>query len=52
MVYVSFIEIFQKSVGAFSDHGVDDSNANLYATLCFFAGIVTESTRACSYYSR
>jgi ZIP family zinc transporter len=40
MVYVSFIEIFQKSVGAFSDHGVDDSNANLYATLCFFAGIV------------
>jgi ZIP family zinc transporter len=40
MLYVSFVEIFQKSLGAFSDHGVDESNAYLYATMCFFAGIV------------
>eukprot|EP00747_Dinoflagellata_sp_TGD_P128570 gnl/TRDRNA2_/TRDRNA2_174554_c0_seq2.p1 gnl/TRDRNA2_/TRDRNA2_174554_c0~~gnl/TRDRNA2_/TRDRNA2_174554_c0_seq2.p1 ORF type:complete len:418 (-),score=68.60 gnl/TRDRNA2_/TRDRNA2_174554_c0_seq2:35-1288(-) len=40
MLYVSFIEIFQKSVGAFTEHGHGESDAYLCATVCFFAGIV------------
>jgi len=40
MLYVSFVEIFQKSVGAFTDAGHSDANAYLYATLTFFSGIV------------
>ena len=46
-MYVSFVEIFQKSVGAFDDMNkfkiVDEDKrwglANLYATLSFFAGV-------------
>lgn len=40
MTYVSFIEIFQKSVGSFEDSGKSESDAYLYATLCFFGGAV------------
>ena len=47
MMYVSFVEIFQKSVGAFDDMNkfkIEDEDkrwglANLYATLSFFAGV-------------
>lgn len=39
MLYVSFIEIFAKSHAAFRSAGYSDSQAYLYSTLCFFAGI-------------
>jgi ZIP family zinc transporter len=37
-MYISFIEIFQKSVGSFQDSGIDESKSLLYATICFFGG--------------
>ena len=40
MTYVSFVEIFQKSIGSFEDSGKSESDAYLYATLCFFGGAV------------
>ena len=40
MTYVSFIEIFQKANGAFLVAEHTEGNAYLYATLCFFAGVV------------
>lgn len=41
MSYVSFVEIFAKSVGAFGDAGYDpEREGYIYATLCFFAGVV------------
>lgn len=40
MIYVSFIEIFTKSLFAFVDAGVDKNKATIYATLCFFAGVL------------
>lgn len=47
MTYVSFVEIFQKAVGAFydmnefeiEDEGKRLGKANLYATMSFFAGV-------------
>ena len=39
MVYVSFIEIFQKSVSSFVDAGHKKGVSNALATLCFFGGI-------------
>jgi zinc transporter, ZIP family len=40
MVYVSFVEIFRKSVTAFANDGYSDNDAYVYATLCFFSGVV------------
>jgi len=40
MLYVSFVEIFVKSVGGFSDAGNSDGAANAFATLSFFSGIL------------
>ena len=40
MSYVSFVEIFAKSSLAFEDAGHDEDKAYIYATLCFFAGII------------
>lgn len=40
MTYVSFIEIFQKSLGSFGDAGHEENKAYAYATLCFFSGVV------------
>ena len=40
MLYVSFVEIFSKSQAAFEEYGIKDSDAYLYATLCFFGGFV------------
>ena len=39
MTYVSFVEIFSKSRKAFINYGETESNAYLYATLCFFGGV-------------
>ncbi|CAB9514649.1 Zinc transporter ZupT [Seminavis robusta] len=39
MIYVSFVEIFQKSVIGFIDAGNNPDTAYVYATLCFFTGI-------------
>ena len=44
MLYVSFIEIFAKSLGAFEDAGFSPSDAYLYATLCFFGGVILMRT--------
>jgi len=40
MSYVSFVEIFQKSVGGFVEAGNTEKNSYTYATLCFFAGVI------------
>jgi zinc transporter ZupT len=40
MIYVSFIEIFQKSRNSFVDSGLDDDTAYIYATLSFFGGVI------------
>lgn len=41
MTYVSFVEIFTKSRTSFEDAGHDEDKAYLYATVCFFAGVVS-----------
>lgn len=38
MLYVSFVEIFVKSLGAFEEAGNGPSDAYLKATVCFFCG--------------
>jgi zinc transporter ZupT len=40
MTYVSFVEIFAKSQLAFEDSGHDADTAYIYATLCFFLGVI------------
>jgi hypothetical protein len=40
MTYVSFVEIFNKTQTSFLDAGHSESNSYLYATLCFFAGVL------------
>jgi ZIP family zinc transporter len=40
MMYVSFVEIFQKSRNSFVDSGLEDNIAYSYATLSFFGGVV------------
>merc|ERR1719387_1796652 len=40
MIYVSFVEIFVKSNGAFMDHGMEESDAYYAATGCLFGGMV------------
>lgn len=40
MTYVSFVEILNKSSAAFEDEGHDPDKAYIYATLCFFAGVL------------
>lgn len=39
MFYVSFVEIFVKSNGAFTEHGMEENDAYTVATACFFAGL-------------
>lgn len=41
MTYVSFVEIFMKSVGGFIDSGIDEDMSYIYATLSFFGGVLT-----------
>ena len=41
MSYVSFVEIFQKSVRSFEDAGYTYDHSYIYATLCFFGGVVS-----------
>ena len=45
MTYVSFVEIFVKSVDSFAESGFDDDTAYIYATLCFFGGVVVMLVR-------
>eukprot|EP00536_Pseudo-nitzschia_multiseries_P005587 jgi/Psemu1/190842/e_gw1.107.116.1 len=40
MTYVSFIEIFNKSADSFEAAGYEENKAYIYATLCFFGGVV------------
>lgn len=41
MTYVSFVEIFSKSNDSFVNAGFDENIAHVYATLCFFSGVLT-----------
>lgn len=41
MTYVSFVEIFAKSNDSFVNAGHDENKAYIYATLCFFGGVIT-----------
>ena len=45
MTYVSFVEVFQKTFKAFLRADHSKGNAYLYATLCFFAGVVLMMVR-------
>jgi len=47
MTYVSFVEIFAKSVDSFAAAGRDEKDAYLYGTLCFFGGVVFMVVRTC-----
>ena len=60
MTYVSFVEIFVKSVESFDEHLLDNSSygddedkrsgmANLYATLSFFAGVALNAVSVIFY---
>merc|ERR1719379_2572762 len=40
MLYVSFIEIFGKSHGAFMEHGIEERDAYFLATLFLFLGMM------------
>jgi ZIP family zinc transporter len=40
MTYVSFIEIQSKAVASFEHAGHDENEAYIYATCCFFAGVI------------
>jgi ZIP family zinc transporter len=40
MTYVSFVEILSKSLISFEDAGHDEDDAYIYATCCFFAGVI------------
>mmetsp|Transcript_61237 Transcript_61237/g.181106 ORF Transcript_61237/g.181106 Transcript_61237/m.181106 type:complete len:386 (-) Transcript_61237:388-1545(-) len=41
MTYVSFVEIFSKSVGSFEEAGETPERAYCFATLCFFGGVLS-----------
>jgi len=41
MTYVSFVEIFGKANESFENAGHEENAAYIYATLCFFGGVVT-----------
>ena len=49
MTYVSFAEIFIKSQDSFQDADFSEDQSKLYATLCFFAGVVTMVVRFCGF---
>lgn len=40
MTYVSFVEIFMKSVEGFADAGLDPDHGYIYATISFFGGVL------------
>ena len=40
MTYVSFVEIFAKSIDGFVQAGIDDDLSYIYATLSFFGGVL------------
>jgi ZIP family zinc transporter len=40
MMYVSFVEIFQKSRRSFVDSGMEENVAYSYATVSFFGGVI------------
>lgn len=54
MLYVSFVEILGKAKLGFEDAGNEPNVAYMYATVCFFAGVVIMivSYRTCSWMGR
>ena len=46
MTYVSFVEIFQKSIVSFRKSGMSAKETYRYATICFFAGVLTMVVRS------
>jgi ZIP family zinc transporter len=47
MIYVSFVEIFSKSRIAFLDAGNEENIAHIYATACFFGGVLVMMVSLC-----
>jgi zinc transporter, ZIP family len=47
MTYVSFVEIFGKSRSNFESAGNPANLAYVYATSCFFGGVVLMTVRSC-----
>ena len=45
MIYISFVDIFQKSVDAFVNSGMDENGAYGFATLYLFLGVITMKVR-------
>ena len=45
MSYVSFVEIFGKATLSFIEAGHDENKAYIYATCCFFAGVISMMVR-------
>jgi zinc transporter, ZIP family len=57
MTYVSFVEIFRKAIHSFQLDGIPDDDAYMYATICFFGGVLlmvvsTSLTRLWHFLSR
>ena len=46
MTYVSFVEIFAKSLLSFQDTGHESGKVNLYAMLSFFGGVIIMMVRS------
>jgi ZIP family zinc transporter len=40
MIYISLVDIFERSYTAFATSGMNDSQAYGFATLCFFMGVL------------
>eukprot|EP00980_Cylindrotheca_fusiformis_P019641 scaffold6825_cov50-Cylindrotheca_fusiformis.AAC.3 len=40
MCYVSFMDIARESQAMFVESGLDEGNSDIYATLCFFGGVL------------
>ncbi len=45
MIYISFVDIFGKSLDAFLNAGHDEDMAYLFATLSFFGGVLMLKVR-------
>ena len=47
MTYVSYVEIFQKSIASFLESGMTRKEAYRYATICFFGGVLFMVVSSC-----
>lgn len=40
MIYISLVDIYNKAIDGFAEQGHEDGDCFIYATLCFFAGML------------